>query len=205
MKPDSGSFTFSINKTAKTIPLATEYVNSLMAKVFDAVKDKGVEEKDIKTLTYNLYPKYDYVTVDDSACIGCKKSQRVFSGYQLDQTVRVVINDIDKVGEVLDKVTVLGVQNVSGLSFDVSDKTSAQNEARNMAIKEAKVKAEAMAKSLGVKLVRITGFYEDRGGVYPMYEKAMGGDMVTSSSAPAVLPTGENQITSNVTITYEIR
>jgi uncharacterized protein YggE len=76
-----------------------------------------------------------------------------------------------------------------------------------MAIDEAKEKAKVLSKDLGVSLVRIVNFSEN-GNIPMMYGKGM---MATDSvaSAPVApspeLPTGENKITSNVTITYEIR
>ena len=71
---------------------------------------------------------------------------------------------------------------------------------------EAKVKAEVLAKELGVKLGKVVNFSENSGGNYPvMYEKSMmASDMSTASAAPT-LPKGENKITSEVNITFEIK
>ena len=78
-------------------------------------------------------------------------------------------------------------------------------QARAQAINDAKSKAEVLAKQLGVSLVRITGFSEDNGGtVYPM-AMAMKSDAVGASAAAPEIAPGQNQYTSNVTVTYQIQ
>lgn len=79
--------------------------------------------------------------------------------------------------------------------------------ARDLAIADAKAKAVKLSKSLGVKLKRIVSFTEMRGdtpyyGISMESKSSMGGDM-----APALpqLPVGENEVVSNVSITYEIQ
>ena len=80
-----------------------------------------------------------------------------------------------------------------------------QAKARKLAIDDAKEKARVLAKDLGVRLGKITSFSES-GLRYPvMYESAMIKDSVGTAPAPAELPKGENTISSDVTITYEIR
>jgi len=89
----------------------------------------------------------------------------------------------------------------------VEDESAIQTEARDEAIADAKEKAKALAKELGVSLVRIVSFTESNGGYpYPLYDKAygMGGAVAQSAPAPEI-STGENKYTSNVTIVYEIR
>ena len=65
-----------------------------------------------------------------------------------------------------------------------------------------------LAKSLGVSLVRVVGFYENEGGM-PIYAYGLGGDermmAVSASKAAPEIPAGQNKIVSNVSVTYEIR
>jgi hypothetical protein len=94
---------------------------------------------------------------------------------------------------------------MSGLNFTNDKYDDLVKEARDKAILEARMEAKGLARSLGVRLVKIVGYSE--GGDYPVYNRAMTSAMSfdAESSAKAVLPTGENMITSNVSITYEIR
>ena len=80
-----------------------------------------------------------------------------------------------------------------------------EGDARKKAIDEAKGKAAELAKSLGVSLVRIVGF-DENGNTPVFYAKAESRTMSLDSAAPAPeIATGQNKITSNVTLTYEIR
>ena len=73
------------------------------------------------------------------------------------------------------------------------------------AISDAQAKAKKLAKSLGVKLVRVVNFYDNTGSI-PYYGEAMGGDVfkTTAAIAPSIAP-GENKTTVEVTVVYEIR
>jgi uncharacterized protein YggE len=96
---------------------------------------------------------------------------------------------------------------MSGPNFTIDKEDVLKEQARKMAIDEAKEKAEKLSKDLGVKLVRIVSFSENNGGYgMPMYYDKEMSAVSSAGRAPAPeLPTGENKIISNVTITYEIR
>ena len=127
-------------------------------------------------------------------------------GYNVSQTVELKIRDISVAGEILSGIGEFGATDVSGLNFIVDNEDEINDQARDLAIQDARTQAKVLAKSLGVRLVKIVNFSEN--GDYPVYygmEKAMavGGGMA-DSVAPQI-PAGENTITSNVSITYEIR
>ena len=91
------------------------------------------------------------------------------------------------------------------ITFEPTHAGRAKEEVESL-LKDAKEKAKVLASELGVGLGKVVSFSENSGG-YPMYvEKRMMDSALVSSVAPApVLPKGENKITSNVSITYEIR
>ena len=100
----------------------------------------------------------------------------------------------------------IGVTNLSGPNFAIDDEDALKAEARKLAIDEAKSKAKILAKDLDVSLVKIVDFSES--GNYPMMysnKLSMMEDGAYSAPASAQLPKGENTISSDVTITYEIR
>ena len=113
------------------------------------------------------------------------------------------MRDTDTVGVILQGLGDAGVQNVYGPNFSVDDPDKAKSEAREEAIAKAKAKAGELAQALGVRLVRVSSFWENSGGpIY--YATGMGGAEKADTPAPSV-PTGENEITIQVSITYEIR
>lgn len=203
--PDTGSFSFSVVEEGKTVKDAQDKATKKINSVIDAIKSGGVEEKDIKTENYTLYPKYDYIAQQICTREYCPPTKQVLSGYEVNQSVTVKIRNTEKAGEILTKVGSLSVTNISGLNFIIDDPESVQDEAREKAITDAKEKAKVLSKSLGVRLKKIVNFQE--GGNYPVYY-AMGGVEKLSADVASTpvpqLPVGENKITSNVTITYEV-
>jgi uncharacterized protein len=202
VKPDIATVSFGV--TAENIDVAKAQTESAkkINNVMDLLKEKGVDEKDIKTTNYNIYPRYNYI---QATTYYPYTGKQVLAGYVVSQTVEVKIRDISKAGEILSSVGVLGVTDVSGLSFKIDKQDEVKDQARDLAIEDAKAQAKVLAKGLGVKLVRITSFSDNEN--YPMYYglesskvMGMGGD---SMVAPSV-PVGENTVTSNVVITYEI-
>jgi len=94
---------------------------------------------------------------------------------------------------------------LNGPNFAIDNEDSLKDSARKLAIDEAKLKAKNLAKDLGIRLGKITSFSENGNYPVPMYAKTMTSDTAVGASAPAQLPVGENIISSDVTITYEIK
>jgi uncharacterized protein YggE len=128
------------------------------------------------------------------------------TGYDVSQTISVKIRKLSEAGKLFSSIGSAGVTNINGLTFSVNNPDKIKEVARAKAIKQAQDKAESLAKQLGVDLVRVTSFYEnDNSYPRPMY--GMGGAMELSSKAvdsPEIV-VGEKKITSNVSVTYEIR
>lgn len=196
--PDIANLTFGMTTGRQpTAKAATDMLAKTMAKVIDATKKAGVEEKDITTESFYLNPVYDYTT-----------SGQIPRGFEATQSLRVKVRDLDTVGEILSAATSAGANQAGGVVFGIDEMDTVKAKARELAIEKAKEKAKVLAKNLGMNLGRMTGFSE--GGDYampmPMMAKenyAMGreADMVQNVQVPA----GEQEVRSTVTITYELR
>jgi len=207
--PDVAEVNFSVVETGNTVAVAQEKATKKMNAILDAFKEMGIEDKDIKTTGYNSYPKYEYRT--SSSCLNgyCPPGKEVLTGYEVSQNITVKIRNTEEAGDALTKIGTLGASNISGISFVVDDLEAVKKQARDEAIENAKAEAKELSRSLGLKLVKIVNFSEQ--GDYPMYY-GMGGmesknisvDMAVAQSAPQ-LPVGENEIVSNVSITYEVK
>lgn len=207
-KPDTATFTFTVEETALVVADAQKKADDKIKKALDFLKKNDIEEKDTKTISYQIYPKYEYEQVVCTQWSCPPPGTPKIVGYNVSQTIEVKIRDIAKAGDLLSGIGEVGVMNLSGLNFTIDDEDELQASARQEAIDKAQEKAKVLAKQLGVKLVRIVNFSES--GSYPpiyytKYDTAsiegrggMGGEAV------AIAP-GETRIVSNVTITYEIR
>jgi len=192
--PDIGLITLGVVSQAGTVAPAQKDNTDKMNKIIKAMKDLGVDDKDLQTTNYNIYPRYSYT-----------RSVQTLIGYEVDQSLEVKIRNLDKVGDILAKGAELGANQVGSLTFTFDDPEKLNQEARLKAIANAKEKADALSAELGVKIVRVINFSESSyippSPYYP--EKAMG--IGGGGGAAPDIQTGQNLITSNVTITYEIQ
>lgn len=198
--PDIATFSYTVRTSAADVATAQTDATAKINAATEAVRALGVEDKDIKTTNISTQPKYKFGYYTWEA------KENPIVGYEVAQTTEVKLRATDKTGEFVAKLAELGITEVSGPNFTVEDEDALKEEARSKAIEDAKAQAERLAADLGVRLVRITSFYDNNdGGAYPMaYEAA---DMMMSTKAvPApTVSTGENKITASVSITYEIR
>jgi len=204
--PDTATFSFSVIETDKTVASAQEKVTNRMNIALAAVKSLDVDEKDIKTTDYSVYPKYEYTSFLCNQ-YSCPPRTQILTGYEVSQGVSIKVRKVADSGKILGEVGKLNVSNVSGLQFVIDDPDALTAEARSKAIDDAKAKAVELSRQLGVSLGRVINFSES--GNQPVYfaksEMAYGvGGAVTNAPTPEV-PAGQNKITSHVSITYEIK
>ncbi len=208
------SFTGEGKVTAKpdvavvNLSIVTESVNSKTAQddnskkskaVTEYLKKQGIEEKDIKTTGYNIYPQYKYAPYG---------GQPTITGYQVNQSLEVKIRNLENVSSILDGVVSAGANQINGLSFQIDDPDALQAEARKKAIEDAKKKADELEGQVGIKLGKIVSFSENTGGYpIPMYyeSKMVDGRGGMGGGAGPSLPAGENEIVVNVYLTYQIK
>lgn len=209
VKPDVAVITFTSRSEAKKTAEAQDVVTKQVQKAVESLKALGVTENDIKTTSVNSYPKYSYPR---EICNGysCTQPKPVLDGYEYIQVNEVKIRKTEIVGEVLEALGKLEINELSGPDFRVDEIEKIQDSVRELAIDNAKTKAQTLANQLGVDLVRITSFSETSGDYYPRPMYSMSKMMETTVASPEGnsadgIMQGENKIESQVTISYEIK
>ncbi len=208
--PDIANINFTIMKDASTVKEAEDSVSQIEAKTLALLKGDNVAIKDIKTESVSFNPKYSYQYNTDVTCgaLNCRPQpgKSVIIGYEASENITVKIRKVDDVGKIVQGLGTLGVTDLNGPNFTIDNPDLLKAQAQKLAIDDAKAKAQVLAKNLGVRLGKITSFSDNGNYPMPMYATAkMDSASGVSVSAPAVVPTGENLITSDVTITYEIK
>ena len=215
--PNLATISFTLLGDASNMKDAQTKVTTKETAVLAFLNQSGIDKKDIQTQDYNSYPQYQYQNsvcpptpmpmsgTTSSTAIYCPPSKQVLTGYETSENISVKVRDLTKAGDIVSGLGTIGVSNISGPNFSIENQDALQEQARKIAISNAETKAKTLAKDLGINLVRIVNFSENNGS--PIYPMAMALDAKNTASAPAspALPSGENKITSNVTITYEIR
>lgn len=204
--PDIATFSFSVEKESLMVSDAQSEVAKRTNDIISFLKKNDVDEKDIKTSGYNIYPRYEYFkSARGEEYPSSSEGRRELVAYAVMQSITVKVRTLADAGKLLSGIGELGATNVSGLSFDFDKRDELVREARNKAIANARSEAGLLAKALGVRLVRIISYNE--GGGYPIYY-AKAAEMSASGGniqGEAQIPVGEDKLVSQVSITYEIK
>lgn len=198
VEPDIAKISFSVVSRGLNPETVAEMNNKKMNTAIDFIKSQGIDAKDIKTTQYNLSPVYVY---DD------KMQKNYISGYELTQAVLVKVRDLSRVGKILGGLPERGINQIGQISFDVDEPEKYLTEARNKAFEKAKEKARQMAQENGAALGRVINFSEYQGGPGPLpyYETlGRGGGDTMKAAAPSIQP-GTQEVTVQVSVTYEIK
>lgn len=181
------------SNTNKDIAQAQADNNKVMDQVMADLKKLGIQEKDLQT-NYTIFPEYNY----------SQERGQELKGYRVSNSVTVKIRDLSKISQVLALAGRYGANEVGGLSFTIDDPENLKADARAKALADAKVKAQNLANTLGVRLGEVIGYYENESqGEYPMYDKAMMG-MGGATTNQVAVSSGSKDVTMNISIIYEI-
>ncbi len=216
--PDVGVFSFAVTAEGKDAKEAQEASATKINAILAFLKEQKIEDKDVKTENYNINEKFHWqenpcamesvnrmmmeVEIAPTDCYG----KQVFDGFEASQMVTVKIRDTKNSGAIISGVGEKGATNISNLRFIVDNTDAMKMEARAKAIANANEKAVILAQQLGVRLVRVTSFYEEEGYYAPYYDKAMGmSEMSMDASITPEMPVGEENTTARVNVTFEIK
>jgi len=194
--PDIAKVEAGIQDSGLTLLQVQDSVNKKSQSLVAALKKLGIEEKDIKTNSYNIYPQQDYQSNPPSV-----------TGYQVSINYEITVRKIDNVNSVLTTVTTSGANLVGGVSFNLSDdaRKKAMDAARQDAVKIAKENAESLAKASGISLGKIINVTENQNSFpRPMSLTATGGGPDKSIAQPNIQP-GETEIDLTISLSYEVR
>lgn len=191
--PDSASIRVGVTTNAPTVKAAQEGLNQNINTISENIKKLGVKNEDIKTENYNVYPQQDFR----------EGNLGKITGYTANANLLIKVREIDKANDVIDTATSSGANQVSGVTFEVSDKTKAENEARQKAVADAKSKAEQAAKVVGFKLGKLINYNENFEGQEIPYGRGAALE-VAKEAIPTQLEPGSNTIRVRVYLNYEI-
>ena len=191
--PDVAEITLGVVTEAKDAAKAHADNAAQATRVQNAVKALGIAERDIQTTRYDFSPVYD---VKDNG-------RSVTTGYTVTNSVVVKVRNLDNVGKVIDAALANGANRVDSLEFSASDPSAAKDAALADAARDARSKADAVARALGVRIVRILNVYADAQSPAPRNFMPM---MMAKEAYDAATPisAGELSFEASVNISYVI-
>jgi uncharacterized protein YggE len=198
--PDIAVLSLGIESQEASVAAAQANATAAMAKVIQALKDQGIEDKDMQTQYFNITQVTRWDSYGEKASI---------LGYRVTNTVTVKVHDVEKAGSIIDAVVVAGgdLTRINSIDFTLEETAPKYKEARELAIKYAKEKAQQMADGAGVKLGAVTyitensnSYYQPTGN-YQFSDSAMPAPVITV--APPI-SAGQLEITTTVQIAYSV-
>jgi uncharacterized protein YggE len=188
--PDMATINAGVTTNASTAAGALSANTSRMNQVFDALKKLGIPDRNIQTVGFSVFPQYTN---------GDNNSPRRLTGYQVNNEVTVRLDNVARVGSTLDALVGAGANQMNGISFDIVAPAPLLEKARAQAIADAHARAMTYAQAAGVALGPIISISEGGGEAQPrpLY-RAM------ALAAPVPVAPGEQSVTADVTVAWEI-
>jgi uncharacterized protein len=189
--PDYAEIMAGVTTKAKTAKEATDANAKLMAAVIAALEDAGIAQKDIATTRFSVQPVYSAQT---------STTEPKLTGFSASNQVAVTIRQIDKVGEIADRMVAAGVTNIGNLVFLHADAAKLLYQVRESAVADARRKAELYARASGVTLGRVLQINEN--STYTPYAAMDGAFRAKTVATP--IASGEDMLRVNITVDFEI-
>ena len=163
--------------------------NETIRAIYDALIAQGIAETDIQTANLSVYSNTNYTPE------GMERR-----GYQVNNTVRVLIRDITKVDGIIDAAIAAGATSMYGLTFSINDTAALETEARAAAFATAQTRAAELAALSGATLGEVVSVREDYGGA-PIFASDA---RAQSGGGGAFVATGQTDVTVGLVVTFKL-
>lgn len=190
--PDVAQVNIGAEARSDTVSEAKSEVDRQMVAIHAALKEMGVDEKDIQTSHYSIHYEREPMQAMREGPVG--ESQ---GGYRVSNMLRVTVHDVERAGDVLDAAVEAGANQVHGVTFTVSDESSWQGQAREKAISDAEARAAELAGLAGIELGTVQSVSE----VIGAWPAAMAPEGIMSGG----LAPGELELSTRVQVTFAIQ
>lgn len=192
--PDMAVVTLGVSDQAPEAQTAMDSVSERVRAIFQTVTDYGVAPRDVQTTSLRLDPVWERRDQDE-------QGPPEIRGFVATNDITLRLRDMTSLGAILQDVLASGANRFNRISFTLSDPTSARNEARREAVRDARARAELYAEAAGVSLGALIELSEN-GGSAPRPMMLETARMASDSAMP--IAGGELDIVSQVRMVYAI-
>jgi uncharacterized protein len=188
--PDQASISISIETKGTKAEEVKKENDTKMDAILKFIKKANIAKEDFQTQRVSLNPNYDYI----------KKK----SNYVATQSVLILLKDLSKYDALMEGLVNEGINRIDNVEFKSSKMVQLQSDARKLAIKEAKAKADDFVSVLGQKVGKAilisdnSQTYNPQPRMFAMKAMAMDG----AEASRETLAAGEIEITANVSVSF---
>jgi len=190
VQPDTVFTGFGVESASANLAEAQNDAFTRMQSVIDAVVAQGVAREDIKTRSINISTEYD------------QQDRTKIRAYRVSSSVQVQIRNVSTTSQVIDAAVAAGANRVDGISFAVADQTPYKDQARVLAMANARQKADQLASLAGMRIVAVKAISEsDATSTSVRSDRAVS---AAPAAAPAPVEPGEQEVRAQVLVVYVI-
>jgi uncharacterized protein len=186
-----------VNIGAEARAVAPKDAQAQNAKTMTGVRERlkalGIADAAIETRALDLQPEFDYVN-----------NRQKLRGYVARNIVEVRVDDVTRVGEIIDASVEAGANSIHEIRFDLKDRATVERDALKAAVADALARASALASGAGKTIDRIVTIEEQRAEMIPMQRTATFARAELAQAQTPVAP-GEVEIRATVTVTAAIK
>jgi hypothetical protein len=189
--PDLAVIDIGVEVVAVSVAEARATASHAMDAVLTSLRQSGIGDAELSTTSYTINPEYDH------------RDGRRLCGFRVANMVEVEIDDMERLGEIIDTAAAAGSEHVviQGLRFAHKDPAVLEKEARSRAWQDASDKARQLATLAGVEVGDVVSMSEQlhRGGQLPPMRA-----MAFEAAAPAPIEAGELAVAISIHVEFEI-
>jgi uncharacterized protein len=193
VRPDRAFVNIAAESRSKNSAEAQKQNAASMTAVLQRIEQAGVPKDAVRTIGYELQPEFDYAN-----------GRQTFRSYVARNTVEVRLDDIDRIGIVIDAAGSGGATTIAGVRFDVRNRAGLERDAIRQAVADARARAEAAAAGAGATIDRIVRIEEAGMPEPPRPMMRMAAQALESPSSTPVAPS-TIEIEARVTLTASLR
>lgn len=193
--PDQATLELGVEKQSSSASLAKQSADATARRILGSLHQNGVDENDIHTTYLSLQPQFDY-----------RKGMRI-SYFVAEQTMSVTIHDLQKLDAILDSLIKVGGNEINSIQYETSDLRKYRDQARELAVKAAREKAEALAHALGQEIGKAYAIEEVPESTSPFGNPYLANVQITGGVAakhPASTATGQRTVSASIVVSFDL-
>ena len=188
--PDQATLAVTVETKGNNAKDVKKQNDEKIEAVLKYMKKMNLAPADYKTQRVSLNPQYDY--------------EKKKHSYNATQTIEILVRDLSKYDELMEGLVNQGINRIDAVTFQSSKLAQYQSEARKLAMKEAKLKAEDYVSVFGQKVGRALTITDNSQTYFPqpMYTAMKTMEISDASASRQTLAVGEINIIANVTVSF---
>jgi hypothetical protein len=188
--PDAAVVQLGVQTEAETAEEALNENNQRVQSLLDAISATGVARDDIQTQSIRLFPRYEFH----------EDGTRTLTGYEASNLIRIRVRELESLGITLDEAVQAGSYTIENIQFEITDPTSLMEQARQLAMENARSKAEQLAALADSDLGAVIRIVESSGAPSPTVQREFSLAAEEASAVP--VEPGTQEISVNVQVTW---